>query len=81
MIYIYDYYNENAWAVMREYQWRFPNRRVSDVRIFQQLRLTGSFLPLREGHQLYETLNQWCRTQRILNPSKNIPEVNVRQVS
>lgn len=70
---------------MREYQRRFPNRRAPDrsvfVRIFQQLCLTGSFLPLREGYQLYGTLNQRRRMQRILNNFNNTPEGSVWQAS
>lgn len=70
---------------MREYQRRFPNRRAPDrsvfVRIFQQLCLTGLFLPLREGYQHYGTLNQRRRMQRILNHFNNTPEESVWQAS
>ena len=75
MHFIYGFRNGNVPAAMREYQQRFPQRRIPPrpvfVRIHQQLGDTGSVRGISQENQFYVSVSRnRNRCQRISNNPK-----------
>ncbi|EZA56753.1 hypothetical protein X777_02360 [Ooceraea biroi] len=73
--FVYGFCDGNARAAVREYQRRFPNRRVPDSSVFSnthlQLRNLGSFRPMNEYDDVRSALRHRRRSERILNLRQN----------
>lgn len=82
MVYVYGFCDGNALAAKREYERRFPNRRIPDhktfTRIFQYMREHGRFptAKLNENHERRH-LNM---EENIINMVNNDPQISCRRV-
>lgn len=84
IVYIYGFCNGNSRAACREYQRRFPNRRVPNHQtfsaVFLHLRTHGSFPTISTNYerQVQQNLNE---EENILQIIEGNPELSTRRVS
>lgn len=85
IIYVYGLVDGNDSEALREYQRRFPNRRVPDRRVFsrtfRRLKETGSVTTPRAEARSGTSADSAETDQQILNIVRNSPEISIRQVA